>query len=115
MLEHRAAVAVDLVEADLIAPQIGEMLSFELIPDGETAYTNRWTKEGGWAIHCGGNPYLREDKRPAEPGVVGEGVRAGCAIPRRVARDLWLRCALARYAGRVPLPARGCVQTPAAR
>jgi hypothetical protein len=69
---HEAADAqVTYVHAVDAQGKLGEMLSFQLIPDGRVDWGNTWTKEKGWDTNDGGYPYGQGGRgRPVEPGVV---------------------------------------------
>jgi hypothetical protein len=49
--------------------KLGEMLSFQIIPDGRGDWENTWTKDSGWDTNSGGWPYGGHWNRPVEPGV----------------------------------------------
>jgi hypothetical protein len=58
---------VHSVDAD---GKLGEMLSFQIIPDGRGDWENSWTKDGGWDTNSGGWPYGQGGRgRPADIGV----------------------------------------------
>jgi hypothetical protein len=54
--------------------KLGEMLTFNLIPDGRVDWGNTWTKKDGWDTNSGGWPYGQGGRgRPVEPGVQYDG------------------------------------------